>query len=229
MAGSSSGRKSSRRAASSLAALDAQGPLPHGGQEPRRLEPLGDVTLQAQPVQARPGEDHGVELALEGLVEPGLDVAPDGHHVEVGPQVEELGAAAERAGAHPGPLGERAQGPMDRGDQGVGHVLARGHGGQGQALGAQGRQVLEAVHGQVDRAVQERPLDLLGEQAGPADRGQGRVPVAVAVGLDLDQLDGQAGMAGAQAVGDPVGLPAGQAAAAGADPDPRRAGWTDDS
>src|SRR5256885_12828514 len=30
-----------------------------------------------------------------------------------------------------------------------------------------GRQVLEAMHGQVDRAVQERPLDLLGKQAGP--------------------------------------------------------------
>ena len=84
---------------------------------------------------------------------------------------------------------------MDRGDQGIGHVFARGHGGQGQALGAQGRQVLEAVHGHVDRAVQHRPLDLLGEQAGAADRGQGRDPVAVALGLDLDQLDGQAGMA----------------------------------
>jgi len=73
------------------------------------------------------------------------------------------------------------------------------------------------VNGDVDRAVEHRALDLLGEQPGSADRGQRRGAVAVALGLDLDDLDDEAGMGFAKAVGDPVGLPTGQPAAPGAD------------
>ena len=68
---------------SSFAALDAQSPLPHGGEKRRRLEPLSDVSVQAQTVQARPGEHHGVELPLKGLVQSGLDVSPDRDHIEI--------------------------------------------------------------------------------------------------------------------------------------------------
>jgi hypothetical protein len=50
------------------AALDAQGPLSHGRQKVWRRKPLGDVPVQAQPVQAGPGQDHGIELSLKGPV-----------------------------------------------------------------------------------------------------------------------------------------------------------------
>ena len=42
-------------------------------------------------MQAGPGQDHGIELSLEGLVQPGLDVAPDRGHLDIGTQVQQLG------------------------------------------------------------------------------------------------------------------------------------------
>ena len=65
-------------------------------------QPLGDVPLQAQPVEPRPGQDHRVEPAVERLVQPGLDVAPQRHDLDVRPPVEELRPSPRRAGADPG-------------------------------------------------------------------------------------------------------------------------------
>ena len=75
------------------AALDAQGPLPYSGEKGRGLEPLGDVSVQAQAMQARPGEDHGIELPRKGLVQSGLDVSPDRHHIQITAQIKQLGPA----------------------------------------------------------------------------------------------------------------------------------------
>ena len=188
----------------------------------RRLEPLGDMSVQAQAMQARPGEDHGVELPLQGLVQSGLDVSPDGDHLEIPTQVEQLGTAPQRAGSDPSPRGKVLEGSVDRGDQCIGNVLALGHRGEDQFLGPLRRQVLEAVDGDIHRAVKHGALDLLGEQPRAADRGQRRVLVAVTVGLDLDEPDIETGMKESKAIGNPLGLPAGQPAATGADPQGRR-------
>ena len=116
--------------------------------------------------------------------------------------------------------------PVTRRDQGVGNVLAHRHRRQGQPGRPLRGQVLQAVHRHVDRPVADRPLDLLGEQPRPAG-GHGRqrrVAVAVPLRLDLDQLDVQARMQAPQPVGHPLRLPARQAAPAGADADRARCG-----
>ena len=95
----------------------------------------------------------------------------------------------------------------------------RRDGAQDQRFGTPGGKVLQAVDRDLDGAVEQGALDLLGEQALTADRRQGRVPVAVPLRLDLDQLDHQAGMEHPEPAGDPLGLPARQRTAPRPDPD----------
>ena len=104
---------------------------------------------------------------------------------------------------------------MERGDQCVGNVLTFGHCGENQFLGSLRRQILEAVDGNIHRAVKDSTLDLLGEQTRPANRSQWRLLVAVTVGLDLDERDIETGMKGSKAISNPLGLPASKPAATG--------------
>ena len=96
-------------------------------------------------------------------------------------------------------------------------------------VGRLGRQVLEAVDGDVGPAVEEGLLDGLGEDAEPAHRGEGGGLVAVAVRLDQDEFDRPRGGDRAEPVGDVVRLPQGQRAAAGAEPQDERGAMRDES
>jgi len=73
------------------------------------------------------------------------------------------------------------------------------------------------MHGNIDHAVQQGTLNLLGEHAVAADLSQGRVADAITGSLDLNQLHGARRGQGAQMIGDVVGLPQSQRAAARAD------------
>ena len=54
------------------------------------------VTCRCRLSRCRPAqaEDHGIELSLEGLVQPGLNIAPDRGHLDIGTQVQQLGTPA---------------------------------------------------------------------------------------------------------------------------------------
>ena len=108
---------------------------------------------------------------------------------------------------------------MSRGDQGIGKLLTRRDGAQHERFGTLGGKVLQAVNRDLDGSVKQGALDLLGEQSLAADRRQGRVPVAVPLRLDLDQLDHQAGMEHSEPSGNPLGLPTRQRTAPRPDPD----------
>ena len=69
-------------------------------------------------------------------------------------------------------------------DHGVARIFALGNGGQHQALGQFGGQVLQAVHGQIGAAIEQRLFDFLGEESLGADLGQRHVGDLVAGGLD---------------------------------------------
>ena len=71
-------------------------------------------------------------------------------------------------------------------DEAVAGVLAFGDRGDGQTLGLFGGDVLHRVDGDIDAAVQQGLLDLLGEQGLAADFQQAAVLDAVAGGDDLD-------------------------------------------
>jgi len=74
-------------------------------------------------------------------------------------------------------------------DEGVAGVFALWHGGDGQTGRLFGGDVLHRVDGDVDAAVQQGFLDLLGEQGLAADFQQAAILDAVAGGDDLDQGD----------------------------------------
>ena len=106
---------------------------------------------------------------------------------QVGPPVQRLGLAAQAGGAQRAPCGSAVN---ERGlvaDEGVARVLALGDRGDDQARRQLGRHVLHRMDGAVDAAVQQRLLDLLGEQPLAADLQQPAVLHAVAGGGDRDQ------------------------------------------
>ena len=77
-----------------------------------------------------------------------------------------------------------------RADQRVAHVLPRQVARQHGALGEVGRHVLHRVHGDVDAAVEQRVVDLLGEEPLAADVREGLSQDLVSRGLDDADLEG---------------------------------------
>jgi hypothetical protein len=82
--------------------------------------------------------------------------------------------------------------------------------GQPDAFGRLRGQVLQAVHRDVDLVVQERLLDLLGENADRAQLIDALAGEPVAGGADLDELDPPTGGARRELVANPLGLPSGE-------------------
>ena len=143
--------------------------------------------------------------------EPGVDVAAELDDLEVGAEREELGAAADARGPDAGALGDLGD-RVAGADPDVGGVLARRDADEAEALGQLAGQVLGAVDGEVDLAVEQRPLDL-------ADEARLVVGVAAADGPPSSpevRIDDELGVA--DRVGDRARLRQRQGAAAGADP-----------
>ena len=123
-----------------------------------------------------------------------------------------------RAGADAGAGGQLAEGEPVAGDDHVARVLARRYGGQRDAVGRRGGQVLERVHGEVDLAAQQRLAQRADEDAGAADLGQRRGG-DVALGADRRPARSSQPGGSRQGVGDQLALGAGQGGGAGADAD----------
>jgi hypothetical protein len=146
------------------------------------------------------------------LAEHGVDVAPQLDDVEIGADGEKLRAAADARGSDPrslGNLGDR----LARPDPDVGRVRTRRDAGEREAVGQFARQVLGAVDGEVDVAVEKRPLDLADESRLVVAPRRGR-PALVAGGADDDELGA------VESGGDRARLRQREGAAAGADPQP---------
>ena len=90
-------------------------------------------------------------------------------------------------------------------DDGVARIFAFGNGGQHQAFGQFGGQILQAVDGEIGAAVEQRFFDFLGEETLGADLGQRHVGDLVAGGLD--DLDAALVAGGGELRGHPAGLP----------------------
>ena len=147
-----------------LPGLDGQGALARSRWGVPGIDEAAGQVRKAQPVQARGRQQDSVGLAGPELLQPGIDIAAQHAHVEVGPQVQALGLAAERGRAQAGALGQVFQTFGDQADEGVPRVLSLGDSRQDQALGRGDGHVLERVDGAVNLAVEQGLLDLLGEE-----------------------------------------------------------------
>jgi hypothetical protein len=151
------------------------------------------------------------------LAHAGGDVAADGDDLEGGVEASCQRAAAQAPGAEAGAGGERGEREAGRGHQRVAGILARRGAGDDEAGWAEGGQILHAVHGEIDGAVEQALLDRPDEQTLAADLVERPILDAIPLGADDLEIDPQAGVLRPQRVANVVGLPQRQGGAARAD------------
>ena len=200
-AGMIDGGEQLARAAVVGARLDGDDALPDRRQELVDRQHRGGGVGASEPLQAGEREQRGVDLAGGELAQPGLDVAAQAHHREVGPGVLDQRLAPQRSGADDRAGRKIEERRRPGADEDVAGVLARQHGRDREPGGQRGRHVLGRMHREIDGAGAERLLDLLGEQALAAGLGQRPVLDHVAGGADgLDRdLIGSNAMRGGEA------------------------------
>ena len=153
----------------SLPRLDGQRALPRGRQHLQRVENLGGLVEATEAGQPGAGEDDRVVHTLTDLADPGVHIAADVGDLQTEAEGVQLGGSTRRAGADPAACGELAEGQPVAGDDHVARVLAERYGGERDAGGRLGRQVLQRVHRDVDAVVQQRLAEGADEDSGAAE------------------------------------------------------------
>src|SRR5690606_38853386 len=148
-----------------------------------------------------------------------LDVAAHRLDAQVGARMPELRLASQAGRADDAARGNLVDAHVIGRHEGVEWVLALQHGDDLEALRDLCGDVLHGVHRDVRPPFEHGALELLDEQALAADLGQRRVEDLVATRCHRHQLDGQARVVAAQQRRDMLGLPEGEAALPGRDPD----------
>ena len=135
------------------AALDRERTLPGSGEHLQRVEHLGGLLETADPGQSGAGEharrrtrpSRTLRIRVSTLPRMSDDLQTEAERVE-------LGRATRRAGADAAAGRQLAERQPVAGDHDVARVLAQRYGGQREAVGRPGGEVLERVDGHVDRA-----------------------------------------------------------------------------
>ena len=180
---------------------DADDSLSGGGHHGVGVERQHRCVVEMEAFDTRQSQQAGRAVAAADLFDAGLDVAADEGDTQVGAGVEQLRLAAEGVGADGGAVGQRGErgrrgsgvvqaGPRMRA---VAGVLAAEGAGEDDAGGELGLEVLEAVDGEVDAAVEQGLVDFLAEEAFAADLGQVAVLHDVAGGADDVLLEHRGG------------------------------------
>lgn len=212
--------------------LDRQRTLPDRGHQRFHGQIFRDMPFQAQPLHSsrrqngRVGTVNGKRLAQAGI-----HIAADLHDAQVWPQVQELRAPAQAARRDHRARRQRHEPQAGARDQGVARILSHRDRRQRQPLGECARQVFQAMNRRVDaalgicqgnvlhrvnrhiqRAGEQRALQLGHEESLVAELRQRQVLRLRAVALCPHRLDhiARAGRTLAQTVEHPIGLPDGQ-------------------
>jgi hypothetical protein len=165
--------------------------------EPRRCgEHLTDQIEVPESRDTGMGQDGGVEVAFAEPAEAGIEVSAEVVHDEIGAQVTELRAAAERTRADPcaGREFGEGTGPPGRRNQHVAWVFPIEYRTHDEPIDQDGRHVFERVDRRIDLAREDGAVEFLGEEALIADLGEGHIGDPVPRGLEDPDLDGQAGV-----------------------------------
>ena len=116
---------------------------------------LCDPIRESKPLETGFGQNERIALAVGQLSQPGLDVATDWRHLQVGPDVKDLSLAAKAARADLRAGWERLKQRFRiAADECIAGRFARRHGGERQARDFVRRQILQAVNGDVDPPVE---------------------------------------------------------------------------
>ena len=195
-------------------ALEREGALAHGRQELVDREGTHPWIGQTQPLEPGRSQDERIDLAAPPLAQARVDVAPQRHDLEVAPPGEQLGTPANARGADA--RAERQPGEPTRAvaEQHVVGTRPRRDRAHHETEREAGGQVLHGMHTRVDRAGEQRFLDLLHEEplhpAGPECALGPCVPART----DEDHLDPEPRVGGLERGSHPIGLCAGEGARA---------------
>ncbi len=177
---------------------------------------------QLQARQPGGGEDDGVVVAAAQAVHARRHVAAQLRVGEVRPRAHQEGAAAQAAGADARAGRQLRKGRAVAAEEGVAGIGARQRGGEREPGVKLGGEVLEAVHGDVDAALKQRPVDFLGEEGAAAGLPQRHLALHIPRRLDVHQLRGRRAVGGQQRL-EVVGLPERERGGARADAQRARA------
>ena len=145
---------------------------------------------EAKPLEPGKGKQGCVYYALIELLKARLDIAAEVDGLKVRAQALHLSLAAERRASHHCARRQRGERLTLGADEGIAHIAARQHGGDGSAWRKLRGQVLHGVHGDIDPLIEQGLVDLLGEQPLAAEVAQRLVADAVAGGGDGLKRDG---------------------------------------
>ena len=130
------------------------------------------VTSSRRPRRARPARarTHGVVLDRSRTLRMRVSTLPRMPTISrPRPSASSWADPARRAGAEAAADGQLAEGEPVAGDDDVARVLAGGYGGERDAVGGRGREVLQRVDGDVDLAGEQGVAQRADEDAGAAD------------------------------------------------------------
>ena len=203
----SPGRRAARRGGRVIGivgpALDGERALAGRGRQDVGRDRLGDPAGEAQAGQPGDGQHERVRLPVGQAAQAGVDVPVERVRPKVGPSRKQEGDAARAVGADPGAdwQGVQRQARIRR-DEGVAGVFAGREGGDPEPIIARRRDVLGAVHRDVDPPIEEGGLQG-GDEGAFAPDGVGGTRVAGRP--DGDDLDVRTELPGAPRRSSPTG------------------------
>ncbi len=128
---------------------DCQRSLPRRRQPASRIQVFRDLLGPSESVDPGCRQNDGIEIPLFQLSDPGVHVAADVAHLDVGPHAPQQCSATERARSDPSPSGETVEGDSFPAapDQDVSSVFPFRDGADRDPLGKLSGQVLQGMDG----------------------------------------------------------------------------------
>jgi hypothetical protein len=158
-------------------------------------------------------QDHSCPVRVFKLLHPGLQIPPEIDNLEVIADMFELAFPAEASGGDLRPLRLPEEQPLavpGVRDEHITHILAFADRSDRQSCRQFGRQVFQTMYGEIDPSIQERMLNLSGEQSLVADLRKRGIEDLVTFGPDDFDADfGPRKMCG-ELLLHPAGLPEGK-------------------
>ena len=171
------------------------------------------MCIKTQAIQPGRSQNNRVEPFAVQLLQARGHVAPQIKELQVGTTGPQLHLAPRARRADLGTLGQVHETHTRGTDEGIGGVFPFRYGTEGQATGQFRGKILQAVHREIDGAIQQRHLQLFGEDPFATDLGQGHIGHPVTLGGNNFHGHFEIGREGPQSISNMIRLCQGQIAA----------------
>jgi hypothetical protein len=166
-----------------------QCPLPRGRQNHIKWKSLPDPLLQAQTHQSSRCQNNGMPFGVGvELGKTGVNITPKVHHPGHRPQVKQLCPSPETAGRNDRAVGQIVPPHSGPTDERVTGVFPRTDRTDGDLRGKLGWKILERVHREIDSALDQSIVYLLGEDRAAAEASKRDFGGEIPGSLDLHSL-----------------------------------------